>query len=96
MLLLAAVMPSGWLPPRVGCSRMAIRPSKNCWPVHYAEALVTLGRYRQADQVLGQWEAMPRDRLPRSRMAALARVRGDLAARQRDLGCVARSNAGRD
>ena len=60
-------------------------PGLHCWPVHYAEALVTLGRYRQADQVLGQWEAVARDRLRRSRMAALARVRGDLAARQRDL-----------
>jgi ATP/maltotriose-dependent transcriptional regulator MalT len=60
-------------------------PGLHCWPVHYAEALVTLGHYRQADEVLGRWEATARDRRRRSRVAALARVRGDLAARQRDL-----------
>ena len=60
-------------------------PGLHCWPVHYAEALVTLGRDDEADQALGRWEKVARQRGRRVRIAALARIRGDLAVRRRDL-----------
>jgi ATP/maltotriose-dependent transcriptional regulator MalT len=60
-------------------------PGLHCWPVHYAEALVTLGRHDQADEALGRWETTAHQRGRRARRAALARVRGDLAVRRRDL-----------
>ena len=66
-------------------------PGLHCWPVHYAEALVSLGRHAEADTVLGRWEATAQQRGRRSRIAALARVRGDLAVRQRDLSAARRA-----
>ena len=64
------------------------QPGLHCWPGHYAEALVTLGRHDEADDVLRRWEATARERGRRARIATLARVRGDLAVRRRDLiGC---------
>jgi DNA-binding CsgD family transcriptional regulator/predicted negative regulator of RcsB-dependent stress response len=60
-------------------------PGLHCWPVHYADALVTLGRHDEADDVLRRWEKTAQQRGRRARIAALARVRGDLAARRRDL-----------
>ena len=60
-------------------------PGLHCWPVHYVEALVTLGRHDEADQALARWEMVARQRGRRVRIAALARVRGDLEVRRRDL-----------
>ena len=60
------------------------QPGLHCWPGHYAEALVTLGRHDEADDVLRGWEATARERGRRARIATLARVRGDLAVRRRD------------
>ncbi len=60
-------------------------PGLHCWPGHYAEALVTLGRHDEADDVLRRWEKTARQRGRRARIATLARVRGDLAVRRRDL-----------
>ncbi|HEY5786852.1 MAG TPA: AAA family ATPase [Microlunatus sp.] len=65
-------------------------PGLHCWPVHYAEALVTLGRHAEADEVLSRWETTARQRGRRSRIAALARVRGDLAVHRRDLSTARR------
>ena len=65
-------------------------PGMHCWPAHYAEALVTLGRHDEADQALGRWEAAARERGRRSRIAALARVRGDLAVHRRELSTARR------
>ena len=66
-------------------------PGLHSWPAHYAEALVTLGRYDEADQALDRWETTARQRGRRSRIAALARVRGDLAVRRRDLAAARRA-----
>jgi ATP/maltotriose-dependent transcriptional regulator MalT len=60
-------------------------PGVHCWPVHYAEALVSLGCSTEAEAVLDRWEGAAHRRQHRSRSAALARVRGDLAVRRRDL-----------
>ena len=54
------------------------------WPVHYASALVELGRLDEADAALAAFEATARERGSRSRLAGLARVRGELATAQRD------------
>ena len=66
-------------------------PGLHSWPAHYAEALVTLGRYDEADEALDRWETTARQRGRRSRIAALARVRGDLAVRRRDLAAARRA-----
>ncbi len=61
-------------------------PGLHDWPVHYAEALVALERYDEAEAALNRWDAAAQARGHRSRIAAVARVRGDLAARRRDIG----------
>ena len=66
-------------------------PGLHSWPVHYAEALVTLGRHDEADEALSRWETTARQRGRRSRIAALARVRGDLAVHRRDLSTARRA-----
>ncbi len=66
-------------------------PGLHRWPVHYADALVSLGRFDEADEVLGRWEATARERRRWSWIAALARVRGDLAVRHRDLPAARRA-----
>ena len=50
------------------------------WPVHYVAALVTLGRLDEATEALEALTALARRRQLRSILAALARVRGELAA----------------
>ena len=66
-------------------------PGLHCWPAHYAEALVTLGRHDEADEMLARWETLAQQRGRCARIAALARVRGDLAVRQRDLSTARRA-----
>jgi DNA-binding CsgD family transcriptional regulator len=60
-------------------------PGLHAWPVNYAAALVALDRFEEADRVLGEWEALAQERGRHSRLAALARVRGEMASRQREL-----------
>ena len=50
------------------------------WPVHYAAALVALGHVDEATEALEASSTLARQRQLRSRLAALARVRGELAA----------------
>ena len=61
-------------------SGVAREPGIFAWPVQHVAALVALGRH---DEATGAWEAaahLARQRQLRSRLAALARVRGELAA----------------
>lgn len=53
------------------------------WPVQYLAALVELGRLDEADAEIEGFEALARERGSRSRLAALARVRGELATARR-------------
>ncbi len=54
------------------------------WPPHRATALVHLGRLHEAAQEMDDFEELARQRGRRSRLAALARVRGELAAAAHD------------
>ena len=54
------------------------------WPGQYVGALVELGRTADAVEVLAELEEPARARESRSRLAVLARVRGELATAQRD------------
>jgi len=54
------------------------------WPVHYLSALVELGRLDDAEEALASFEEVARERGSRSRIASLARVRGELATARRD------------
>ena len=54
------------------------------WPVQYVGALVELGRLDEAEREIGTFEAQARERGCQSRLAALARVRGELATARRD------------
>ncbi|QGN58889.1 LuxR C-terminal-related transcriptional regulator [Nostocoides sp. HKS02] len=53
-------------------------------PVNYTSALVSLGRLDEADRTLGELDARARETGRVSRLCALARVRGELAAARRD------------
>ncbi|HEY5980450.1 MAG TPA: AAA family ATPase [Microlunatus sp.] len=66
-------------------------PGLHCWPVHYVDALVTLGRNDEADEALERWESIAQQRGRSARIAGLARVRGDLAVRRRDLAAARRA-----
>ncbi len=54
------------------------------WPVQYVSALVELGRLDEAELEIEQFETLARERNCRSRLAGLARVRGELATARRD------------
>ena len=53
------------------------------WPGQYVSALVELGRTAEAVRVLEELEAPARARRSRSRLAVLARLRGELATAER-------------
>lgn len=53
------------------------------WPVQYVGALTDLGRLDEAGAAIEGFAATARDRGSRSRLAALARVRGEIATAQR-------------
>jgi ATP/maltotriose-dependent transcriptional regulator MalT len=61
------------------------------WPVQYLSALVELGRLDEAETQIEAFEAFARERDCRSRLAALARIRGEIATARRDHG-LARSS----
>jgi len=54
------------------------------WPVHYVSALVEVGRLDDAEEAIASFEEVARERGSRSRLASLARVRGELATARRD------------
>jgi DNA-binding NarL/FixJ family response regulator len=54
------------------------------WPVRYLSALVELGRLDQAEAEIEPFEAFARERDCRSRLAVLARIRGEIATARRD------------
>lgn len=58
-------------------------PGLLSWPVTYVAALVELGRLDDAEAEIGRFEPAARDRGSRSRLAGLARVRGELATARR-------------
>ncbi|GAA3639392.1 helix-turn-helix transcriptional regulator [Microlunatus ginsengisoli] len=60
-------------------------PGMYCWPVHFADALLALHRDAEAEAVIDEWSATAQALGRRSRLAALSRVRGDLAVQRRDL-----------
>ena len=59
-------------------------PGLLSWPVPYLAALVELNRLDEAAEQLAAFEADARGRGSRSRLAGLARVRGELATARRD------------
>ena len=54
------------------------------WPAPYVSALIQLGRLDEASSAIRGFEATARDRGSRSRLAALARLRGELATARRE------------
>ena len=56
------------------------------WSVHHLDALVALGRLDEAERVLNLLDPVARLRQRRSRLAALARVRAELAAARHETG----------
>jgi ATP/maltotriose-dependent transcriptional regulator MalT len=63
--------------------RPAQEPGFLGWPGQYVGALVDLGRLEEAASVLEEFEAIARERGSRSRLAVLARLRGEIATAQR-------------
>ena len=61
------------------------QPGMHLWPVTYASELVSLGRLDQGSALLTRWQSDAAKRGHRSRLAGLARVRGELAVGTRDL-----------
>ena len=59
-------------------------PGLTQWPIQYVSALVELGRLDEAEPEIEEFEALARDRGCQSRLAGLARVRGELATARRD------------
>ncbi len=59
-------------------------PGLLSWPVTYASALVELGRLDEAATDIAGFERVAGDRGSRSRLAGLARVRGELATARRE------------
>ncbi|HET6562302.1 MAG TPA: AAA family ATPase [Marmoricola sp.] len=59
-------------------------PGLLTWPVSRCAALVQIGRHDQAEQEVAMHERAAAERGNRSRLAALARVRGELATARRD------------
>lgn len=54
------------------------------WPVQYVSALVQLGRFPEAEDALARFGPAALQRNSRSRLAGLARVRGELATARRE------------
>jgi DNA-binding CsgD family transcriptional regulator/tetratricopeptide (TPR) repeat protein len=54
------------------------------WPVHFADALVQLHRWDDAQEILDEFTQTARQRRRSSRIAGLARVRANLAVAQND------------
>ncbi len=54
------------------------------WPVQYLSALLELGRQAEVESEIEQFEAVARARGCGSRLAVLARIRGELATSRRD------------
>ena len=54
------------------------------WSVHHVDALVALGRLDEAEQALEDLDAIATVRQRRSRIAALARIRAQIAATRRE------------
>ncbi|MEO7350786.1 MAG: LuxR C-terminal-related transcriptional regulator, partial [Marmoricola sp.] len=54
------------------------------WPVQYVSSLVELGRLDEAELEIERFEVLARERGCHSRLAVLARVRGELATSRRD------------
>jgi len=61
-----------------------VEPGWLSWPVQHLSALVELGRLEEAESALEAYDETARARGSRSRLAALARVRGELATARRD------------
>ena len=61
-----------------------VEPGWLSWPIQFLSALVELGRLDEAEAALVPFEELARQRGSRSRLAALARVRGELATARRD------------
>jgi len=61
-----------------------VEPGWLSWPIPYVSALVELGRLDEAESALEPFEMVARQRGSRSRLAGLARVRGELATARRD------------
>ncbi|GAB7007189.1 LuxR family transcriptional regulator [Nocardioides sp. AN3] len=59
-------------------------PGLLSWPVAFVSALVELGRLDEAATDIARFESRARDRGSRSRLAGLARVRGELATARRE------------
>ena len=54
------------------------------WPVQYVGALLELGHLDEAEREIEQFEELARERSCHSRLAGLARLRGELATARRD------------
>lgn len=65
-----------------------VEPGWLAWPIHHLAALVDLGRYDEARTTLAAYAETARARGSRSRLSALARVRGELATAERDQGAA--------
>lgn len=63
-----------------------VEPGWLGWPIHHLTALVELGRHDEARTILAAYDEVARARGSRSRLAALARIRGELATAERDQG----------
>ncbi len=61
-----------------------VEPGWLTWPAPYVSALIQLGRLDEADSAIRTFEGTARARGSRSRLAALARLRGELATARRD------------
>lgn len=61
-----------------------VEPGWLSWPIPFLSALVELGRLDEAEAALPRFEQLARERDSRSRLAALARVRGELATARRE------------
>ncbi len=61
-----------------------LEPGWLSWPIHYLSALVEVGRLDDAEESLVPFEDVARARGSESRLASLARIRGELATARRD------------
>ena len=61
-----------------------VEPGWLTWPAPYVSALIQLGRLDEAHSAILTFEGTARERGSRSRLAALARLRGELATARRD------------
>lgn len=61
-----------------------VEPGWLTWPAPYVSALIQLGRLDEAHSAILTFEGTARERGSRSRLAALARLRGELATARRE------------